>query len=355
MSAPLLLNVQPGAARRLAGNLTAGTWIRNGDSTHGVWLSPTSTVQPGTGIWLGPLASTAWEVQQDLFACVDTGVTSPVGLVLTDAINVLDDPVAVGAAVAARLVTSGIPAVFLNTVIGVWDTFFGNAIAPGASVTVDIYQFATLTMEINSNPPGKVYMTMETHEAPVGGVFDAIIGNEAFSVNDSTVSGRFAVPVVGQSAVFTNRGTQPLQLSLFGNNRLLGTPQPINIGGQNSPRVLNSVVTTVAPPGGTKIPILTADSGPSSTNFNGPVSFRLAVTGTAKPSFLIQMVYYDPAAVRSPCIIDSASFHAVEGTAVEWDYYGSLVHPVGVVGWQAAITATPTAPAVKFFLEMIPS
>lgn len=112
------VSVTPGAAPTLISqSMATGTTIYNQDSVNTVWLGSSPDVSPGNGIPLGPLGNLNWSGNAGVYAIPDTGVTAPVLLQISGDVSTLDNPVAIGTAVATQLLAQGIPNVLRGEVI----------------------------------------------------------------------------------------------------------------------------------------------------------------------------------------------------------------------------------------------
>lgn len=102
--------VQPvGGAQRLIQMPPLGATISNLDTANGVWVSPSSSVQPGNGVFLGVGGSMTWGHPSEVpYACVDTGVTTPVLLTISTAAQNVQNPAVIAEAVALAITAQGI-------------------------------------------------------------------------------------------------------------------------------------------------------------------------------------------------------------------------------------------------------
>ena len=129
--------------------LNAGSIIYNQDTANTVWVSSNPSIVSGQGIPLGPLGSLTWNGGV-VYAVAGTGVTTGTQLNISSDVGNLDNPVAIGAAVAAQLLATGIPSVLIGKSV------FSGVIAPMPSpgiswvVPVSIGQYASLAMSFQS-------------------------------------------------------------------------------------------------------------------------------------------------------------------------------------------------------------
>lgn len=122
------------------GPLPAGTTIYNTDTVNSVWLSSARNVTPNNGMELGPLGSAEWSNDQtQAFACVDTGVSADMLLIVSQDLSNVQNPVAIGAAIAAKLLVTGIPNVLLE------DSIVTSPVAVG-TYNYDVSGYASITV-----------------------------------------------------------------------------------------------------------------------------------------------------------------------------------------------------------------
>ena len=115
VSTTIPLTISPGPATRVQSQMQAGTLIVNNDPVNAVWVSENSSVVPNYGWKLAAGGSMVWQIQgSECWAVVDTGVSTGVPIIIGNAISDVQDPVAVGVAVATQLLAQGIPSVFLG-------------------------------------------------------------------------------------------------------------------------------------------------------------------------------------------------------------------------------------------------
>lgn len=142
-----IYQINPGTYQKLTGAaLPDGSLVKNMDLVNAVWVSSTAPVTPGVNATrLGPLASYNWVSKQNqnkqLYACVDTGVTIPVQLMVTDDANTLSDPVATAQAINL----AGIP----NVLVG---DFLGNLPMQGGFISVSGYASVNIGIVVGGFP-----------------------------------------------------------------------------------------------------------------------------------------------------------------------------------------------------------
>lgn len=249
------VTIQPGMIATLSVSMSDGATIQNQDSNSAVWLSASPGVAPGVGVRLGPNGSVQWTTAgSPCYAVTDTGVTTPVSLVLSSDISMPVNPVDVASAVAARLLATGIPSVLLGEVVG--SQLGGN---------MDVSHYASLTVKVQVLTPGRLTYQFTSDSA----------GWQVISSRNLVVSVAgyvtFNVPVNGPYFNISGVDMGALNnLSIYGTNRVL-----------KESLLGVSASATIAPTrawvSGTQ-----QDVGMSITTNGGSHGLRMAVTGSAK-------------------------------------------------------------------------
>lgn len=133
------ITVKPGAPQWISGATFAqGSTIYNLDDTNAVWLSSVQAVSPGNGIIVPALGSIEWTGKSNPWACVDTGVTDPVDLMVSDDGNNLQNPLAIAIATATELINNGVPSSLILDYLG--------TITPSAGITPDVHKYNSLLL-----------------------------------------------------------------------------------------------------------------------------------------------------------------------------------------------------------------
>lgn len=109
--------VQPGPPVQLSGSpIPVGSLVINNDPTDTVWVSTVPTVSPGNGMPIAPLSATNWNPLQKggtFWACVDSGVLTPISITVTDDANTYTNPVGVAQAQSNIAAPANAQAAFL--------------------------------------------------------------------------------------------------------------------------------------------------------------------------------------------------------------------------------------------------
>jgi hypothetical protein len=265
--------VLPGPAQQLTGSpLQRSATIVNRDSVNSIWIGSDRTVKPNLGVNIGPLGSAQWSGQQ-LWACVDSNVSSSVDITVTDDVTNLDNPVAIGAAIAAKLLATGVPNVLRQDVL----VSFPGAITLGVGMFVDannIGQYGSLNLQLNGNL-ASVRLDFDFNTPFVGIDY---LTPEYFSNIDTTSNkpASWIIPVNAQSVRITNTGVNPCNVMMYGSNRAVN--QIMILGHNAMPRRLHVIAPTVA---NTFLPFVSNDTeGDAITRFNREIFVR-CTTGNA--------------------------------------------------------------------------
>lgn len=221
--------VKTGAPTQIQGApLPAGTIIVNNDSVNAVWVAAARSVSPGNGIKVPPLGSVQWSAPANAlaWACVDSGVATGVSLTYSTDANTLNNPVEVGAAVAAQIVASGLAAAIGVQVAeevlltGVPNVLITTTL-PGVinATPTDVHGYASLTVTF----PGAA-AAFETQ------FFFTDANGTQIGPTDTiaNVVGGAYIPVLGPFIVFPNLAGQ--QVEMDGSNRQLAVTHPIVAG-----------------------------------------------------------------------------------------------------------------------------
>ncbi len=108
--------INPGPPVEIYKQAPSGTLVQNQDSKNAIWIGD-SNVSPGLGTRLGALGSLTLQSISDLFACVDTGVNTPVIVTVGNDVSAVSNPVDIATATALELSTQGVPNVLLMSTI----------------------------------------------------------------------------------------------------------------------------------------------------------------------------------------------------------------------------------------------
>jgi hypothetical protein len=198
--------VNPGGAGLINSGLTAGSLIYNQDSKNAVWLSSQPNVTPGFGIPLQPLGNVTWS-GGPVYAIVDSGVTAPVNLTITSDVSGSDNPVAVGSAVAAQLLSKGVPSVFLGDILY-------NSSPSGRSLTLTgVSKYASLNIKLISLNQAQRWQIDYINNGSAMHVAQYQTSSASQGINIDTV-------VRGDTIqIFWTQNSQPVNIVVMGTNR----------------------------------------------------------------------------------------------------------------------------------------
>jgi hypothetical protein len=217
------VNVPAGVSATLINSgLPAGAILYNQSSANTVWVSADPSVSPGNGIPLGPLGSLTWSGGA-VRAIADTGVLTNTQLTISSDVQAMDNPVAIGAAVATQLLNQGVPNVFQGTLIS-----SGTALpaSGGANnygfIDLDVSKYASVVINIR---PTAICQVSAGFNAP------GSLGLGSFDFSISVVGGgvTLVIPVTGPllSVILTSTASTSLY-AIYGSNRSVAAPRIIN-------------------------------------------------------------------------------------------------------------------------------
>jgi len=311
--------IKPGPAILITSGLQGGATVYNHDTTSAVWIGVTPDVAPGNGSKVGALGSVVWSQTGPIYAVVDTGVSSPVSVTLSTSTTNPVDPVAVGSAVAAQLLATGVP----NVLIG--KGFDGTAATgtPALSNTppyldVSAYASVTYSVTVTSVSGANGGCIIYGFYDPVSGLD---YGTRRFIVTDSrTVT--FSAPVKGQYLWVALINLTANAFFCYGSNRVLSeTISNISTGGNYG--------LTQAYTSGTSVKF------PGSLVTNGGLhQIRWVLTGSA--TGLLQVSSWDDTAGNNTyfVVLDSKDGHASPGGSTLTEVHQTVILPPGVLNIQ---------------------
>lgn len=198
----------PGQVTPLTAALAAGATIINTHATAAVWIGATPNTGPGLGVRLGPKGSTSWTTDgAPVYAAPDTGVTAPVVVTISSDMAPPVNPVDVGVAVAAQLLTQGVP----NVLTG------DRLLFPGAGSPLDVSAYSSLTVTLSAEGIGSVYYDFGEDQVGIGGAVS--YGGRRLTISSAGFI-RFTVPVTGPYFILnTTIPAGITQVQIYGSNR----------------------------------------------------------------------------------------------------------------------------------------
>lgn len=126
--------------------LAAGTSLFNSDPNNAIWLADNNGVAPSNGMQLNSLATGTWTKASLCYACVDTGVTTPITMQISGDLSNVTDPVAIATATAIALLASGV------TINAATDLLISAPIPQGhLSALLDVRKYSSLLINYSAS------------------------------------------------------------------------------------------------------------------------------------------------------------------------------------------------------------
>jgi hypothetical protein len=179
--------ITPGPPILITSGLAGGATVYNHDTQDAIWVGVTPDVSPGNGSKVGALGSVVWSQNGPIYAVVDTGVTTPVSVTLSTSTTNPVDPVAVGSAVAAQLLATGVPSVLTGAPVPYNNTGSIINVSNYAAITVGVLVMAPgkLTYQFTSDAAGFQITASRTLVVAVAGYiyFNAPVNGPYFQIS----------------------------------------------------------------------------------------------------------------------------------------------------------------------------
>lgn len=286
-----IYTVQPGSAQQITGApLPRGSIVRNLASIDAdtIWVSSQRNVTPNNGLKLRPQASCNWTGKQ-LFACLDTGVSTAVDLQVSDDAETINDPLSVSEAI----IINGVPNTFLGDLLIDQEELLPDAFAD----LIDVSKYASL----------QLYVSIEDIFAEEDIWFNAwfqpnasssVLTNQVLSLgprhgNNATGMSpiqtvMWEIPVRGNSFQFGNGYSSegPLLYTLIGTNRLVSGIRSCT--DSVNPRLLQIGPIDVV--SGTTYIFKNADAGSGVTTLAGPCTYLTNKSGVVAGTLACQWI-----------------------------------------------------------------
>lgn len=311
---------------QLGGSGPQNSLIYNRDTVNAVWVSNQTNVSPGQGMRIGPLGKVQWFKDQGLaYAVVDTGVSTPVTLLLSNDVSALDNPVDVATATATALFNSGVPGTYFE------ESVYNGPIA-FAPPNLDVSRFSTLviTLYVSQSAaapatPGLAVVSFQT-----GGFSSESYMLTGFGIVSgilSDTSYTWLVPCSGGFLTVFGLGNVDA-ISIVGTNRSVNkfkllSGDPTGLDANTIPRQFSDAS---APGVGIDVQMLNADGRKNWTEFNGPVTLQYLNSTAGVLSFK----YICPT-VPNTGISTRASFFPTVVANARTLY--SIMHPSNPLQW----------------------
>lgn len=306
--------VKSGSGQQFTGApLAQGATVWNVDLVNSVWVSSDRNVFPGNGLLLPAQASCDWTGDQ-LFACLDTGNSTPVIVQVSDDVQNVTNPVGIAEAIALI----GLPSVFQDTLL------VNNVVVvnPGTSALFNSTQFGSLIVFVGTSTGQLGFSGYLQFFATGLGIKETYF--EAVAVVGSFTNIGFSVPVVGDQFWIVNTGPNPITVNVVGTNRVL----PALSGSQSSLAVQQSAIPFT---GGTPIYLGIQYSAGDITEW----SFNVSATGRLTYSF------YDWQGNLGSQVVAEL----IAGNLIQ---QGTVYLPLGVTQWFFTPAATAAGQAYLF-------
>lgn len=286
-----IVSVPPGPPTQIAGSSPTDSILYNQDTVNAIWVSSSPGVTPGSGLRIGPLGNVTWNKSNNVaWACVDTGVTTPVNVNVSNDGSNPTNPVDVAASVAAQLLANGVPSVFLNT--SLLNTGNSNevVIPANGSVSVNTYQYSSLILTVN-NILQNICLYAQFSQYKIGALSQVTNPYaEYFTAPQTASNAVWNFPVRGSSITLQNLTANAVHISLWGSNA--PCEELAMIGRQSSPRFLN--LASQALVAGTRYQLLNGDGVlPASDNctyFNDQVELAFAPSAALTAYIVMELV-----------------------------------------------------------------
>ena len=318
------VKVVPGPSAQIFGPLTTGATIKNNDTVNSIWVSSSRAVLPENGIEITPLGTIQWSANdKQVFACVDTGVTVPVLVTISDDANQTTDPVAVATATAIQLLASGVKIVQSADILL---QVSGAGIANQYIVDVSKYASAAI-LWVSGGAAGTGWFDVQfatdiTNTVPLGSGY-SVTSSQIFSQN--TV----VVPCLGPAMVIQLPTVASGSLIVIGLTAIQSASAGINASSAPQISALGTQTFTA-----------NVQTNVGTSFGNGRQAFGNWTSSNASTGLDIFMSFNNSLfpGGRSLRIIDQQIMH-VSGVLTG---YQSFIHPLGSVDWQYRFTANIT-------------
>lgn len=327
-----VLSIVPGPPQQMSGAaLQHGSTLFNGDPVNAVWVSSKQAVGPNIGGWkLTPQMSVDWTGAQ-LWACVDSGVTQPVLIQLSDDVQNINDPVGIAEAIALL----GLPLTYLN------EQLLAAAIAPSAVVTIPVTQYASIQVEAQIPNAGDLCGFTVTFYGDAA--LTRIVAQDFFTLGVETTGLTeciWEMPVRGPFVKFTAFSINTDNIDIFVNGTNRTVPGIRSIYRDLLPRGFEYTGAAVI---GNFIKLPASDLLANYTTLNGAVDLSLTVAagnptgqlvmGWAAVNMTLEYIVLDPVPVGS-------TIHRIN-------------HPIVPTAWYWVPSAS--AAAVDVQLRLVPA
>lgn len=208
------------SSTQLGGPLISGAVIYNNDPTNTVWVG-SQNVKPGAGTPIKPLSyipvltpsgTAGVTTPKQFWAVVDSGVSTPIILTVTEDASAYNDTIAEGAAIALAIAEEGIPSVFLRTLI-----YSATSITPATGTGLHpITTYATVEVHLTPSTVANCSCVVQQFDEN-----SIVIAQDDVSLYDTMDTSPIVlrIPVVGVFVGVVNGGAGAVTVSMYGTNR----------------------------------------------------------------------------------------------------------------------------------------
>lgn len=320
--------------------LDANSTIYNADSVNAVWVSPYPSVAPGIGMRIGPKGSLVWNNRTACYGVADTGVTSPVPINVSTSISQLTNPIDVATAVAAQLLATGIPSVFVG------DLLYNQIITVNSGSFVlpnFVDRYASLSIKLISRNRRQRW-TVDYYDEPSGVTTYSKDFVQGYYDNGATGMIQLDSVVRGDRLRINWTDTTEVNgiiILVYGSNRQVkeGITQIDTLYGSSLPSQSFSQFTSV--------------TLPDVFYTNGGVANVYIATNSTTATGYLEALYLDASGAFTRYTLASVNV-AANGPYGESTYQGQITMPAGVyqLAWKPGTPGAPTTYSLS--LNIIP-
>lgn len=139
--------IATGPATQISGSNLQDTTLYNMSTTSAVWVGNSQSVAPNTGMRIGPLGTARWAKTSGLaWVCVDTGVSAPININVSNDVSDTANPVDVATATAIAVFSQGVPPV--DAPLSLTPPIWTGAGSPPAVNFFDVTHYNSLVLDL---------------------------------------------------------------------------------------------------------------------------------------------------------------------------------------------------------------
>lgn len=317
----ILISVKPGAPTEVCSQLPANSLIVNQDAVNAVWLSSIPSVAPNAGYRIGPLGSLQWSTQGAVYACVDTGVNTPILLSAGNDATAPNNPIDTATAVATQLLAKGVPSVLLT------DTIIPNQIVANTSGQYDCSKFSTIYVQLGPPLGSSVACKLQFLDSGgfVSGEYTLVNTDDAN--NDPLI---YSIPVAGTTLqIIHGLNAATGYIYIIGNNRSTSAAKMVSPWGSPLTLTYNGNITA----GNEYQLIRNTGSTPAYSYYNGPFKGYASISGASLPAGSLAVSYLDYLGNGYQTLIDNTNTKNNLVTGLFDNLIIDSVHPLTPLSW----------------------